>query len=310
MGNHASGRRRTKQPTFEDLERRDARDFGTRTEAMPDGGTREMGLCPECGQGAREVFRRPDSQDDGPENFACRRCLIAQGVRHRSENERGTIAEKLRRAPELLAEAIESAANFARSVESGEQPDQKGFVFAMGILNAAAQQEETPQAPEEIELAQIQAQIVANDLERTTRLANHLEAMIFAGVENHVNRHVNRKGEATVTPMRPDSLAKLGNLYLGALNVRANRAGIATSISERRDVESASSIGELFTAKLREINHRTPQGHLFADIVDSKPLTALEAKAEEDAPKIVYMRRRDESEAEMIEGELLEDGQN
>ncbi len=300
MGNHASGRRRAKQPTFEDLERRDARDFGTRPEAMPDGGTREMGICPECGQGAREVFRRPDSQGAAPENFACRRCLIAQGVRHKSENERGTIGEKLKHAPQLLAEAIESAANFARSVESGEQPDEKRFEFAMGIFNAAAQQ-----PTEEIELAEAQAQIVADDLRRTTRLAEHLEKLIFSGVENHTDR----RGDSSVIPMRPDALAKLGNLYLGALNVRANRAGIATNISERRDVESASSIGELFTAKLREINHTTPQGYSFADILDSKPLAALEAKAEE-APKIVYMRRKDESEAEIIEGELLEDGQN
>jgi hypothetical protein len=307
MGNHASGRRRPKSLTFEDLERRVASEFRTRTEAMPDGGTREMGLCPQCGQGAREVFRRLDSQGAAPENFACRRCLIAEGVRHKSENERGTIGAKLRRNPQLLAEAIEGAANFARSVESGEQPDERRFEFAMGIFNAAAQQEEKPQPTEEIELAEVQAQIVADDLRKTTRLAEHLEKMIFDGVENHVNR----KGEASAVPMRPDSLSKLGNLYLGALNVRANRAGIATSISERRDVESASSIGELFTAKLREINHRTPQGHLFADIVDGKPLAPLEAKAEEDAPKIVYMSRpRDADEAEIIEGELLEDGQN
>lgn len=300
MGNHASGRRRPKSITLEDLERRDARDFGTRREAMPDGGTREMGLCPQCNQGAREVFRKPDApsgkESEGPEYFACRRCLSAQGVRHRSENERGTIAEKLRRTPELLGEAIEGAASFARSVESGEPTDQKRFLFAMGIFNAAANQ-----SPEEL-LAQAQAQIVADDLERTTRLANHLEAMIFAGVENHVNR----KGEATVTPMRPDSLAKLGNLYLGALNVRANRAGIATTISERRELDGASgsSVGDLFMESLRKINHITPQGYSLADVIDNKPLPAHEPKSEEEQ-QIFYKRRKDESGGEIFEGGLL-----
>ncbi len=295
MGNHASGHRRPKQPTFEDLERRDARGFGTRREMMPDGGTREMGLCPQCKQGAREVFKRPGAQGDAdseaPEFWACRRCLIAQGVRHRSENERGTIAEKLGHAPELLGEAIESAANFARSVESGEAPDNKRFRFAMGIFNAAAQQEEKPQAPEEIELAQVQAHIVTDDLERTTRLAEHLEKMIFAGLENHTDR----KGDSSVVPMRPDALAKLGNLYLGALNVRANRAGIATNISERRNAgEGVESIREEIGRRLKERGHRPPGAFTLEQLESPAPLYLEAPQPEIVEGEIFYERRNGE----------------
>lgn len=297
MGNHASGRRRPKQPTFEDLERRDARDFGTRREAMPDGtGTREMGLCPQCDQGAREVFKWPDAQretqGEAPEVWACRRCLMAQGVRHRSENERGTIAEKLKHSPELLAEAIESAATFARTVESGAPTDEKGFRFAMGIFNAAAQQE--AEAPEEIELAQVQAQIVADDLTRTTRLAEHLEKMIFAGVENHTDR----KGDSSVIPMRPDSLAKLGNLYLGALNVRANRAGIATSISERRNAgEGVESIREEIGQRLKERGHRATGAISLEQLESSEPLYLPEPAPEVVEGEIYYDRSNGEEHA-------------
>jgi hypothetical protein len=288
MGNHASGRRRPKQPTFEDLERRDARDFGTRAEAMPEGGTREMGLCPGCDQGAREVFKRPGAQGEAhsgtPENLAFRRCLNAQGVRHRSENERGTISAKLRRAPGLLAQAIESAASFARIVENGETPDQRRFEFAMGIFNAAAEQ-----SPEEIQLAQAQAHIVTDDLERTTKLADHLEKIIFAGLENHTDR----RGDSSVIPMRPDALAKLGNLYLGALNVRANRAGIATSISERRDASGPLSVRDLLLQSMKDRGARA-RGAVSLEELESETMRALPSHQGEIVEAEILYSRDDE----------------
>lgn len=298
MGTYASGRRRPKKATFEELERRDARDFGTRREAMPDGAEREMGLCPACRQGAREVFKRPGATESGPECFACRRCLKKEGIRHRSENERGTIAARLKATPQLLGKAIEAAADFARQVERGTAPEEQRFSFAMGILNAAADQSGD-------ELAKVQAQIVTDDLTRTTALVDHLETLIFSGVENHVSR----KGEASVVPMRPDSLAKLGNLYLSALNVRANRAGIATTISERREIDDGKSVGDLFADKLRQINHTTMSGHSFADLVDGKPLPALSEGQDEGTP-INYKRAQPRDEGEIIEGEIFEPGQN
>ena len=262
-----------------------------------------MGLCPQCGQGAREVFRRPNARGAAPECFACRRCLRAQGVRHKSENERGTIAERLRQVPALLGEAIEAASDYAQDVQSGTMPDQRKFLFAMGIFNAAADQS----PDDETTLAKAQAQIVADDLGRTTRLVDHLEKMIFEGVENHVNR----KGEASVTPMRPDSLAKLGNLYLGALNVRANRAGIATSISESHATENAGSVGDMFTKALRDINAKTAQGYSFADVLDGRQL-ATPDDIHDEPGEIVYKSRAqvDDNQAEIIEGECLDEGQN
>ena len=303
MGNHASGRRRaTKRPTFEDLERRDARDFGTRVEAMPDGGAREIGLCPACHQGAREVFKRPGASGTGQECFACRRCLRAEGVRHKSENASGTIAARLRQAPQLLGEAIEAATIYAHDLESGTPPDEKRFLFAMGIFNAAADQ-----APDEpTPLAKAQAQIIADDLARTSKLVDHLETLIFSGEENHVNR----KGEASVTPMRPDSLAKLGNLYLSALNVRANRAGIATTISERQEVEGKRSVGDMFREALATTGHVTMQGHSYADVLDNKPLPALVEDQPDEAPIIYKGGPRPTDESEVIEGEVFDPAQN
>jgi hypothetical protein len=210
-------------------------------------------------------------------------------VRHRSENQRGTIAEKLRQNPHLLAQAIESAANFARSVENGEQPDEKRFLFAMGIFNAAAQQDEQPQewqaqAPEEMQLAEVQAQIVADDLTRTTRLAEHLEKLIFDGVENHTDR----RGDSSIIPMRPDALSKLGNLYLGALNVRANRAGIATSISERRNLgDGPESVRDALTRALKERGHRA-RGGLTLEQLENAETPALPRQGEIVEAEIVY----------------------
>jgi hypothetical protein len=121
----------------------------------------------------------------------------------------------------MIGAAVDELTRNVESIAHGGATE--GTNRAMSILNAAGSiTSETSDFNNDL-----QAEIIAEDLEKIGRLMAHVETLIFAGTEEHTNR----KGETATIPMRPDALAKMGNLYLSASAARASRAGIATSIS-------------------------------------------------------------------------------
>jgi hypothetical protein len=158
-----------------------------------------------------------------------------------------------------IFEAAEGAAIVQAQAEAVE-PD--GHELTAELL-----QEEARQLPSD---ASLQERIIAQDIVKTTKLMERVEAIIEGGEETHVNR----RGKASKVPLRVDSLSKLGNLYLALANVRAVRAGIATQIHETRG-EAASSISQLIDAALEKSAARDRDGNSFADLksmAQEKPL--------------------------------------
>jgi hypothetical protein len=122
---------------------------------------------------------------------------------------------------------LDEAAAYVWSVEQGA-PDEARYNKAMPILHAASENAITPDDVSEFD--ELQTKIVTDDILKMTSLMQHVETLIYAGTEQHTDR----KGETREIPIRPDAVAKLGHLYIAAANVRANRAGLATTISETR----------------------------------------------------------------------------
>ncbi len=218
-GTHASGRRREKRLVIEECEKCDARDFGSVTRTTPTGEQFEIGKCPECDHGAKIVFRAPDGN-----RWRCSRCCARAGIHYRSVNERNSTADRVRRNPKFVKLATKAANNFLKT------DDQKQLSNAMTILSNVPQSEFD-------ELDEVQKYIVRDDIARLSKLMEHVEAEIYSGVENHTNR----KGESGEIPLRADSFAKLGNLFIAASTARAARAGIAEKL--RIETRATEGIG-------------------------------------------------------------------
>ncbi len=240
---------------------------------MPEGGgVREFGTCPQCRRAVRFLYQ-PKGKSP-----ACRHCLR---LTYASTQTSRTPAGQLLKNPALLAEAYSGAAEWLNGLEEG-RPDERKWSAIVQIFEAAegaaivqAQAQAAAQDGHELTAeflkaqarqlpsdASLQERVIAQDVVKTTELMERVEGMITRGEENHVNR----RGEASVVPMRVDSLSKLGNLYVTLSNLRASRAGIATEIHETRNGEAASSISQLIDAALEKSGARDRDGYTMAEL--------------------------------------------
>ncbi len=249
-----------------------ARQHGTpvETRKTPTGDTFEVSLCPKCERAARYFFTVEGVT-------GCRKCL---NLTYRRESESGTIAEKLRQEPALVGEALHTLKSALESPSGTEQPD---FADAMTTLSAAAQMLPSEAKTDEV-FAEIQAQIVGDDLKTTTEILAVIREKILSEKENHTDRF----GVSNQIPMRPDALNKLVNAWATVANVRANRAGIATSISERRNLgDGPESVRDALTRALKERGHRA-RGGLTLEQLENAELPALPRHGEIVEAEIVY----------------------
>jgi hypothetical protein len=196
MGGFGSGRTRAKRTQIEQCERRRGE------------------TCPKCRRAVKWLYLR----DGGAV------CRVCSGAIYRSQAEYSTVAAKIRKGPHLIGEALDKAEQWVRDVPQGTA-SAKNWSDFMGIIKAGSITPETSGFNNEL-----QAEIVAEDIDKIGRLMSHVEKLIFAGTEEHTNR----RNETSTIPMRPDALVKLGHLYLAAGAARAARAGIASSISATR----------------------------------------------------------------------------
>ncbi len=237
MGGFRSGRHRDKRAQVEDAARLDARKHGAGLVRQTVAGTdavREMGLCPQCRRPVRWLYK-PQGEE-----AACRLC---HGLIYRSKAENSTIADKVRKAPQLICIALDDAEQWLEGVRQGHS-DAGKLSNAMNIISAANSANIVPDAPTKAaplssetfdglnvpDDATLQERVIAQDVTRATAMIERIESLIEGGQENHVNR----MGEVQRVPMRVDSLAKLGHLWVALSNLRAARSGVATQITEAR----------------------------------------------------------------------------
>lgn len=276
-----AGRKRTRT-RIEDAERVFALDYArnhgsaVETRQTPTGDDYETALCPKCNRGARYFFTVEGVT-------ACRKCL---NLTYRRESESGTIAEKLRREPALIGEALNTLKGVLDTPNASAQP---GFDEAMKTLSAAAQmqpaQPDTQGATDDV-FAEIQTQIVGADLKTTTDILAVIEAQILSGRENYTDRH----GLSSQVPMRPDALGKLVSAWATVANVRANRAGLATQITEKRNAgEGPESIRDAINRRLKERGHRAPGFISLEELESAEPLY-ISRESEIVEAEIVYSR--------------------
>ncbi len=255
-----------------------ARQHGTPVESRrtPTGDTFDLALCPLCARAARYFFTVEGVT-------GCRKCL---NLTYRRESESNTIAEKLRQEPALIDEALNSLKSVLESPSGTEQPD---FADAMKTLSAAAQMlptESDAQATNDEVFAEIQAQIVGDDLKTTTEILAVIREKILSGQENHTDRF----GVSSQIPIRPDALGKLVNAWATVANVRANRAGIATQITERRNLgEGPESVRDALIRGMKERNHRA-RGGLTLEQLESAETPALPRQGDIVEAEIIYSR--------------------
>ncbi len=256
-----------------------ARQHGTPVEERktPTGDTFEVSLCPKCERAARYFFTVEGVT-------GCRKCL---NLTYRRESESGTIAEKLRQEPALIGEALHTLKSALESPDATAQPD---FVGAMTTLSAAAQMvpsEINTEATTDEVFAEIQSQIVRDDLTTTTEILAVIREKILSGLENQTDRF----GVSSQIPMRPDALNKLVNAWATVANVRANRAGIATQITERRNLgEGPESLRDSLIRGMKERSHRA-RGGLTLEQLENAELPALPRQQGEIVEaEIIYSR--------------------
>jgi hypothetical protein len=232
MGGRGSGYKRDgKRLTAEQVQKVDAVEHGAGivTRSTPTGGERRLGACAGCGRGVRFLYIV-----DGV--TACERC---SNLTRQSRQQSHTAREELRKHPALLGAALDTANNFIEASAAGA-PDVKDWEKAMRILEAAPTA--VPLAPADALTSQIidaatvpdnptlQERVIMSDVAKTTKLLEHVERLIESEEENLIDR----LGESSKKPMRIDSLAKLGHLWVALSNVRAARSGVATEITEKR----------------------------------------------------------------------------
>ncbi len=256
-GTFKSGRKRTRR-RVEEARRVDALDYARETggqtvpRSTPTGEKFERGTCPTCVRPCRDLFERPG---EAPACRHCARLIYAKG------SQRNSIAASVKHAD--TAPALDT---LRIAVETG---DTARFNQGMKTLSAAQNLPPTlPAAPaEEGDIfAQIQAKIVRDDLETTTEMMEFLRAEIMSGEENFTNR----RGESSRIPTRPDGLNKLVNAYATLSNLRANRAGLATTILESRNENNPQSIRAIMLDQMAETGHKSPTGYSLAEIEAAK----------------------------------------
>jgi hypothetical protein len=234
MGGLSSGWKRDgRRLTTEQVQRVDAITHGAAIvkRETPTGGEKRFGACGICGRGVRYLYIVDCVT-------GCEKCLkLTRASRQQSH----TAREELRRAPELLGRALDTAGTFIEAAEVGV-PDLKDFEKSMRILSAGATQSAGPIVPADaltsaiIDAATVpdnptlQERVIMSDVAKTTKLLEHVERLIESEEENHIDR----LGDSSKKPMRIDSLSKLGHLWVALSNVRAARSGVATEITEKR----------------------------------------------------------------------------
>lgn len=168
--------------------------------------------CPECQCQVRVFYTHQGKT-------ACRKCQnLGSPKRFQSR------AQRRARQPDAVKFATKAANNFLKT------DDQKQLSAAMTILNNVPQSEFD-------DLDDVQKYIVRDDIARLSKLMTHVENQIYSNVENHCDR----RGDSSTIPLRADSLAKLGNLFISASTARAARSGIADKL--RIETRTTEGIG-------------------------------------------------------------------
>lgn len=257
MGNFRSGRRR-KRERVEDVPRLDALNYArahnlpTLERQTPDAQAYWIGTCPKCAKGVRDVFQVESG-------VLCRKCA---GLVYRRDSEHNSVADIVRRNPQVTGEAMETLKG---AITTGNPAK---YNEAMKVLNAAQNSplDRLPSAQdaEAIVAAELQMRVIADDLQTSTALVEIIKAQIAAGMENTTNR----RGEPLEIAMRGDTLAKLVAAWATVSNVRSNRMTQAAQILEKKAEGTHESIGEMMTKALIAAKHRTPDGILFEDLVN------------------------------------------
>jgi hypothetical protein len=283
MGGIGSGWKRDgRRLTTEQVQRVDAITHGERVvlRSTPTGGERKLGACAGCARACRYLY-----QIDA--KVLCERC---HHLTRASRQQSHTAREELRRAPELLGQAIETANNFVEASAAG-LPDMKEWSEAMRILSAGATQSAGPVAPADaltsaiIEAASVpnnptlQERVIMADIAKTSKLLEKIESIIDGGEENYTDR----TGVSSKKPMRVDSLSKLGSLWVALSQVRAARAGVVTAISEQRN-GTGGNLEAAFKAVISG-GHRDRDGYDMSEleaIAEGKVLPAAPERAPGD----------------------------
>ncbi len=172
---------------------------------------------------------------------ACRKCLgLGSAKRFQSR------AQRRARQPDAVKLATDAAKNFLKT------DDHKQLSAAMTILNNVPETE----APDELD--EVQAFIVRDDITRLSNLMAKVEQQLYSGVENHTDR----RGDSSTIPLRADSFAKLGNLFIAASTARAARSGIAERLRiESRTTEgTGKSMAEILLDEARASDWRMQNG--------------------------------------------------
>ncbi len=264
MGGLSSGWKRDgRRLTTEQVQRVDAIAHGAAivTRETPTGGEKRFGACGICGRGVRYLYI-VDAVT------GCEKCLkLTRASRQQSH----TAREELRRAPELLGRALDTAGTFIEAAEVGV-PDLKDFEKSMRILSAGATQSAGPIVPADaltsaiIDAATVpdnqtlQERVIVADISKTTKLLEKIESLIEGGFENHINR----LGEVNPVPLQVRSLTQLGNLWVALSQVRAARAGVATAINEQRN-GTGGNLEAAFKAVISG-GHRDRDGYDMAEL--------------------------------------------
>jgi hypothetical protein len=248
MGGIGSGWKRDgRRLTTEQVERVDAISHGERiiVRKMPSGGEARFGACGICGRGVKWLYIVAGT-------VGCEKCLK---LTRASRQNAHTAREEIRKEPALLGRALDTAGTFIEASAAGAMAV-KDWNEAIRILSAGATQSAGPVAPVDAITSQIieaatvpddasiQQRVIIADISKTTKLLSKLENLIESGEESHIDRF----GDSSKKPMRIDSLAKLGHLWVALSNVRAARSGVATAISEVRGGASGGNLA----AALRE----------------------------------------------------------
>lgn len=189
--------------------------------------------CPKCARKVKTLFAPHGAAP------ACRYC---HALINRSKAQSGTTLARVRKSPELLAFALDDAALWIEGKEGGTA-DAGRFNDAMNIITATNEIASEPKraalsseifegltVPDD---ASLQERVTAQDVTRATALIERVESIIESGEENHVDR----LGVVSKVPLRVDSFSKLGHLWIALSNLRAARAGLATTITEQREVK-------------------------------------------------------------------------
>jgi hypothetical protein len=131
--------------------------------------------------------------------------------------------------------------------------------------------------------ATLQQRVIIADISKATSLMERVEQLIESEKENHIDR----SGEPSRVPMRIDSLAKLGNLWIGLANLRAARSGVAVEIAQK-ETASVSTLAQAFREARENSGALDKDGYSLAGmsrrLAGGVPASEIPAGTTFDAP--------------------------